>query len=83
LNLNTLALEEKANAYASFIVEAVTTSSFDPNRNAAYAANLANAIAAFNKAFAALVATKQTMITGAWVPPRRRSKRTGINITEP
>jgi hypothetical protein len=73
-SLNTLAvnytsLEEKANAYASFMVEAVNTSSFDPNRNAAYAANLTKAIVAFNKAFAALIATKQTTIASAWVPP--------------
>jgi hypothetical protein len=72
-DLNTLAvtytsLEEKANAYASFMVEAVTASSFDPNRNAAYAANLAKAIATFNRAFAALVATRQPMIADEWVP---------------
>lgn len=72
-DVNTLAvaytaLEEKANAYASFMVEAVTTSSFDSARNAQYAADFAKAIAAFDHAFASLEATRQQMLAGAWVP---------------
>jgi hypothetical protein len=73
-DVNTLAvsytdLQEKANAYAGFMVEAVTTSSFDANRNAQYAADLSKAIAKFDKAYAAMLATRQTTtIAGAWVP---------------
>jgi hypothetical protein len=72
-DVNTLAvaytaLEEKANAYASFMIEAVTTSSFDSARNAKYAADLASAIGAFDKAFDSLVVTRRTMVAGNWVP---------------
>jgi hypothetical protein len=72
-DVNTLAvaytnLEEKANAYAGFMVEAVTTSSFDSGRNAKYASDLAGAIAVFDKSFAALVTVRQPVVTAAWVP---------------
>jgi hypothetical protein len=72
-DINTLAvsytaLQEKANAYADFMVESVTTSSFDPNRNARYAADFAKAIAAFDKAYAALVVTRRAMLADTWVP---------------
>jgi hypothetical protein len=60
-------LEEKANAYAGFMTEAVTTSSFDPARNAEYAADFEKAIATFDKSFAALE-PRQLSIAGAWVP---------------
>jgi hypothetical protein len=72
-DLNTLAtaytsLEEKANAYAGFMIEAVTTSSFDQTRNAKYAGDFAKAISAFDKTFAGVKATHQTAIADAWVP---------------
>lgn len=72
-DVNTLAvaytaLQEKANAYAGFMVEAVTTPAFDPTLNAKYADDFAKAISAFNKAFATLVTMRQTAIAGAWVP---------------
>ncbi|MBV8198766.1 MAG: hypothetical protein JO263_11560 [Candidatus Eremiobacteraeota bacterium] len=72
-DLNTLAvaytsLQEKANAYAGFMVEAITTSSFDPARNAKYAADLQKAIAQFDKAFAPLAPNRQQTIADAWVP---------------
>lgn len=72
-DVNTLAvlytaLQEKANDYASFMIEAVTASSFDPARNQKYATDLATAIAAFNKAFNSLVVTRQPTIAATWVP---------------
>jgi len=71
-DVNTLAvaytsLQEKANAYASFMVEAVTTSSFDAGKNDQYASDLTKAIASFNKAVAPLAATRSSAIAGAWV----------------
>lgn len=73
-DVNTLAvaytaLQEKANAYASFMVEAVTTSSFDPARNAQYAADLSKAIAGFNKSYDALEAIHNDVVPGRWVTP--------------
>ena len=73
-DVNTLAvaytaLQEKANAYASFMVEAVTTSSFDPSRNAKYASDLSKAIADFNKSYDALEAVHRDVIPGTWVTP--------------
>jgi hypothetical protein len=70
------ALEEKANAYASFMVEAVTTSSFDPTRNSKYATDFANAISAFDKSFTALTAAQRQPIVGAWVPSFAQSLQT-------
>lgn len=72
-DVNTLdvaytALEEKANAYVDFMVEAVTTSSFDPAENARYAADFAKAIIAFDKAYSPLASTPQSTIADAWVP---------------
>ncbi len=71
-DVNTLAvaytaLQEKANAYASFMVEAVTTSSFDPARNAKYAADLSKAIADFNKSYDAMEAIHNDVVPGTWV----------------
>ena len=73
-DLNTLAvaytsLQEKANAYDGFMVEAVTTSSFDQARNAKYADDFAKAISAFDKALASLTSPGQTAIAVAWVQP--------------
>jgi len=73
-DMNTLAvaytdLQEKANAYASFMVEAVTTSSFDPARNAKYASDLGKAIANFNKSYDALEAIHADVVAGTWVTP--------------
>lgn len=72
-DVNTLAvaytaLQEKANAYADFMVEAVTTSSFDSQRNSKYANDFAAAIASFDKSYAALVATHRPMLATSWVP---------------
>lgn len=71
-DVNTLAvaytaLQEKANAYASFMVEAVTTSSFDAARNAKYASDLSKAIADFNKSYDALEAIHNDVVPRAWV----------------
>jgi hypothetical protein len=71
-DLNSLAvtytqLQQKANAYADFMVETVMTRSFDPNRNAHYAADFAQSIAAFDKAYEAVVASSRPVISGAWV----------------
>jgi hypothetical protein len=79
-DLNTLAaaytsLQEKANAYASFMVEAITTSSFDQTRNDKYAADLRNAIGKFDKAFSAVAPTRQR-IAGTWVPSFAQSLQT-------
>lgn len=73
-DVNTLAvaytaLQEKANAYASFMVEAVTTSSFDPARNAKYAADLGKAIADFNKSYDTLEAIHNDVVSGTWLTP--------------
>lgn len=73
-DINTLSiaytgLEEKANAYASFMVEAVTASSFDPARNAQYASDLEKAIASFDKAYDSVVATRFQVTNTAWVAP--------------
>lgn len=73
-DVNTLAvaytaLQEKANAYASFMVEAATTSSFDSTRNAKYASDLGAAIAAFNTSYDKLEATHGDYVAGAWVTP--------------
>ncbi len=72
-DLNTLDvaytdLEEKANAYASFMVEAIATSSFDTAKNDKYSADLATGIAKFDKAFAPLSATHRQTVAGMWVP---------------
>ncbi len=74
-DLNTLAvayasLEEKGNAYAGFLVETVTNTSFDANKNAEYAANLTQAIKAFNKSFASVSPPNQAgaSVQSAWLP---------------
>jgi hypothetical protein len=71
-DINTLAvaytaLEEKANAYAGFMMEAVRTSSFDPGKNAEYSADFARAIASFD-ATVATFAKRQPSVANAWVP---------------
>lgn len=76
-DLNTLAvaytdLQEKANAYAGFMVEAINTSSFDPGRNSKYSAELQTAIISFDKAFNKLSPTHQT-VAGTWVSPFAQS----------
>jgi len=80
-DVNTLAvaytdLQEKANAYASFMVEAVTTSSFDPTRNAKYASDLAKAIAGFNKSYDSLEAIHADVVAGTWVTPFAQTLQT-------
>lgn len=63
------ALEAKGNAYAGFIVEAATASSFDDGRNQRYADDLVRAIHAFNQGFSALSASKVSALPDAWVAP--------------
>jgi len=63
------ALQEKANAYAGFMVEAVTTSSFDPARNAKYATDLSKAIADFNKSYDSIEVSRHDVVSGNWVAP--------------
>jgi hypothetical protein len=80
-DVNTLdvaytALQEKANAYASFMVEAITTSSFDPAKNAKYSADLTTAIASFDKSYTALSATRQVSVANTWVPAFAQSLQT-------
>jgi hypothetical protein len=74
-DLNTLAasyapLEESGNAYAGFLVEAVTATSFDSDRNAKYASSLAQAIKTFNKSFASISPPSQAGATvpSDWIP---------------
>lgn len=72
-DINTLAvvytaLEEKGNAYAGFMVESVSATSFDSARNEKYAGDFQTAIETFDKSYRTLMATKQTMIASAWVP---------------
>lgn len=83
-DVNTLAvaytaLQEKANAYADFMVEAVTTSSFDPGRNTKYANDFASAIVSFDKSYASLVETHRTMLASSWVSPFAQSLQTRWN----
>jgi hypothetical protein len=61
-------LEEKANAYAGFMVEAITRSSFDPAKNSAYAADLTTALAKFDSALITLSPTRRPQVADAWVP---------------
>jgi hypothetical protein len=73
-DVNTLAvaytaLQEKANAYASFMVEAVTTASFDPTRNQKYSSDLGKAIADFNKSYDTLEGIHQDVVGSAWLTP--------------
>jgi hypothetical protein len=75
-DLNSLAvtytpLEEKANAYAHFLVESTSSLSFDGDQNNRRASDLAQAINTFNKAFAGITPSKQTapVISSAWVAP--------------
>jgi hypothetical protein len=80
-DINTLdvaytALQEKANAYASFMVEAITTSSFDPAKNSKYAADMSTAIASFDKSFTALSENRQPSVANTWVPSFAESLQT-------
>ena len=54
LMLSYTDLEEKANAYAGFLVESANVDSFDPAKNDAYAAQLRQSINAFNLSYATL-----------------------------
>ena len=83
-DVNTLAvaytsLQEKANAYASFMVEAVTTSSFDATRNAKYASDLGKAIADFNKSYDSIEADHHDVVPGTWVAPFAQTLQTRWN----
>jgi hypothetical protein len=75
-DLNSLAvaytpLEEKANAYAHFLVESVSATSFDADQNNRRATDLTVAINAFNKAFAGISGSKPAApaTPTAWVAP--------------
>jgi hypothetical protein len=63
------ALEEKGNAYAGFLVEAVTDVTFDADRNAKYASNLVLAIKTFNKSFASISppSAAGASVQSAWI----------------
>jgi len=65
------ALEERGNGYAGFLVEAVNDTSFSPQRNAAYAAGLAEAIGKFNAAFKKIAPSdlRYAPVDAAWVEP--------------
>ena len=84
-DVNTLdvaytALQEKANAYASFMVEAITTSSFDPAKNAKYAADLTTAIRTLTKALQRCRRrVKSASRTSGYRPSRSRYRPVGIN----
>jgi len=78
-DVNTLSvaytrLEEKANTYAGFMIEAVTTSSFDAAKNAQYSADFEKALATFNKTATAL-GSRKTVATD-WVPGFAQSLQT-------
>ncbi len=82
-DLNSLAiaytaLEGRANAYADFLVESVSVTSFDKGRNDQCALNLTKAISAFNKSYAALVSPKQPAapVESTWIPTFADSIRT-------
>jgi hypothetical protein len=73
-DLNTLALaysdlQQKANAYASFLVRSTGTTSFDTDQNTVCAENLRKAIVAFNKTFATISPSNMTnaSVRDAWV----------------
>ncbi|MGB8909636.1 MAG: hypothetical protein WCC84_12905 [Candidatus Cybelea sp.] len=75
-DLNSLAvvytpLEEKANAYAHFLVESVSSTSFDADQNNVRALELTEAISTFNKNFAKIASSKQaaSATPSAWVAP--------------
>jgi hypothetical protein len=74
-DLNTLAvaytaLEEKANAYVTFMADTVRSSSFDADRNTTCAQQLIVAIDKFNKTLPGLLPPKDpTRISSAWVLP--------------
>jgi hypothetical protein len=74
-DLNTLAvtytaLEEKGNAYAGFLVGAVSDASFSDAKNEENAGNLAAAIKTFNSSFASIAPQNQrAAIDNAWIPP--------------
>jgi hypothetical protein len=79
LDVSYTALEEKGNAYASFMVEAVSATSFDESRNQKYADDFQAAIDVFNKSYATLMATQQRMIASAWVPSFSQSLQKAWN----
>jgi hypothetical protein len=65
------ALEERGNGYASFLVEAVNDASFSGDKNARYAADLADAIQKFNAKFKSIapVDLRYAPVEVAWVGP--------------
>lgn len=69
LMLSYTDLEEKANAYAGFLVEAANVDSFDSAKNDAYAAQLRQSINAFNVSYATLSksAPTQPRVANAWL----------------
>ncbi|MGA8574264.1 MAG: hypothetical protein WB609_01075 [Candidatus Cybelea sp.] len=64
-------LEEKANAYAHFLVVSVSSASLSADQDNQCASDLTAAINTFNKAFAGIVPSKQTasVVSSAWVVP--------------
>jgi hypothetical protein len=75
-DLNSLAvaytpLEERANAYAHFLVVSVNSASFSADQNKQCASDLTAAINAFNKAFTGIASSQQaaSTVSSAWVAP--------------
>jgi hypothetical protein len=73
-DLNTLDLaysdlQQKANAYASFLVRSAGATSFDTDQNTLCAENLRKAIIAFNKTFVTISPSNMTnaSVRDAWV----------------
>jgi hypothetical protein len=81
-DINTLSVaytrfEEKANAYTSFMVEAVTSSSFDPAKNTQYSGDFEKAITNFNKTLVGL--NSRRTLSADWVPSFAQSLQTNWN----
>ncbi len=75
-DLNSLAvayapIEEKANAYAHFLVVAVTSASFSASQNNQCASDLTQAINTFNKVVVGVASSKPATpsVSSAWVAP--------------
>ncbi len=83
LMLSYTDLEEKANAYAGFLVESAHVDSFDPAKNDAYAAQLRQSINAFNLSYATLSRSAPTpahvanpWLKDNWIPAFARNAQT-------
>ncbi len=75
LAVSYTALEEKGNAYAGFLAESISVSSFDSNKNAEYSTKLKNAIDRFNSSFVTISPSQASAAKLAtdWLPPFAQS----------